>query len=710
MKFKKLNPRISMVFLALVFSLILSTAPTLRVWAETPVMLDQYVPMRDGVLLFTKVLLPDPAVWGSGPYPTILSTTPYGVGAPGVLPSPLPTQPFNGYAYVYQDTRGRYSSQGVWSRGTDGVDGYDTIVWIAKQYWCNGCKIGMSGASAGGITTYLTAGQKPPHLVAIQPTIATANSINNFTFEGQAYELETGLAWSAYTVQGLSASHLASVGLSNPLMDPVYLGVFTDIMTHLGGPSLFFPTLPPPYALPVTSASWMHLPLYNFPGISPYLPGWNETLSHPSKDAWRNSWDVQDKISVPGLHWGGWYDIFSRGTLAAFQHTQKNVGQQKLLITNGSHLTVQTKFPYYPYYKWFDYWLKGIDTGIMDEPPVIYYRMVDTTATVPAVTGEWRYADQWPLPDVKKEIYYLHNNGTISAHFPNYKEDSQTYLYDPNNPVPTMGGRNLFIRAGAVDQSSVEPPNRSDVLVYTSEVLQEDVEIGGNVRVFLHASSNCKDTDFTAKLIDVYPDGRKMLILDGVMRARYRESPEYETFMHPEHQYEFVIDLGDTSQVFKAGHRIQVDISSSNFPRRDRNPNTGHALYVIDTTADAVVAQNTIYHDAWHPSYIVLPIVHQKTRIFEGTASIKTPSLTYNGTAELYTLAKGVYLLLKNLNNRWVKWDIEGDLDTRWVDFYACEGKLGKLFVLAHTEGKEPYFARAWGKGVLFEGTPKASN
>jgi putative CocE/NonD family hydrolase len=363
-------------------------------------------------------------------------------------------------------------------------------------------------------------------------------------------------------------------------------------------------------------------------------------------------------------------------------------------------MTVSTRllYPNDPYYPWFDYWLKGIDTGIMDEPPIIYNRMG---------AGEWRYADEWPLPDIKEKNYYLHGNATLSTNHPSHKEASLSYNYDPNNPVPTMGGRNLFILPGAVDQTSVEPPSRNDVLVYTSDVLDEDMEIAGKVKVFVHASSNRKDTDFTAKLIDVYPDGQKMLILDGVIRARYRESPKYETFMDPGKKYEFLIDLGDTSQVFKAGHRIQVDISSSNFPRHDRNTNTGHALYVIDTAAEAVVAQNTIYHDAQHPSYIVLPIVHPKTRIFEGTASIKTHSLTYEGQAELHTLAKGVYLLLKNLNNRWVKWDIEHDWDSRFVDYYICEGKLGKLSVWVHTEGKEPYFAFAWGKGVLFEGSPK---
>jgi hypothetical protein len=273
--------------------------------------------------------------------------------------------------------------------------------------------------------------------------------------------------------------------------------------------------------------------------------------------------------------------------------------------------------------------------------------------------------------------------------------------------VPTIGGRNLFILAGAVDQTSVEPPNRSDVLVYTGDVLKEDVEIAGNVKVFLYASSNCKDTDFIAKLIDVYPDGKTMMILDGVIRARYRESLKYETLMHPGHKYEFTIDLGDTSQVFKAGHRIQIDISSSNFPRRDRNTNTGKALYIIATNDDAKIARNTIYHDAKYPSYVVLPIVTPKTRIFAGQASIETPDLTYEGPAELHTLPKGVYLRLTDLVNRWVKWDIEKDWDTRFVDYYLCKGKLGKLSVWVHTEGKEPYFAFAWGKGVIFEGTPQ---
>ena len=706
---RKLNPRIPIVFLALMVGVFISTTLAPQVWAAQSCQ-EYDVEMRDGVLLYTRVFLPDPAVWGPGPYPTILSTTPYGIAASGpsagrgncikALPNSYAT---NGYVYVYQDNRGRFFSQGVWTRVGDGRDGYDTVEWVAQRPWCNGCKIGMTGSSALGITTYLTAGERPPHLVAILPQIATANNLNNLTFEGNAMRLDTTLAWAGSQVAGLSQSHINSLGLSPAQLAEalnLYNIVRGDILSHLG-------TGTPPAPLPVTSEYWMHLPLFNFPAFTTFLPALNDNFLHPSQDAYRDAYNVEDKINVPGFHIGGWYDLFAQGNLEAYQHAQKNVGHQKLIMYNGGHNGAGSPMPYPPTYPptylWFDYWLKGIDTGIMDEPPILYYRMVD----YPTRTGDWHYADRWPLPDVKKENYYLHSNGGLSTHHPKHKEAPRSYNYDPNDPVPTMGGRNLYLTTGSMDQRSVEPPNRSDVLVYTSDVLENDVEVSGRVKVFLHASSNCKDTDFIAKLIDVYPDGSTMMILDGVIRARYRESLKYERLMHPGHKYEFTIDLGDTSQVFKAGHRIQVDISSSNFPRRDRNPNTGHALYVIDTAADAQVAHNTIYHDAHHPSYIVLPVVQPKTRIFEGTASIKTPSLTYEGPAELHTLSKGVYLLLKDLSNKWVKWDIEHDWDGRFVDYYNCEGKLGELFVWVHAEGKEPYFAFAWGKGVLFEGSPK---
>jgi len=255
-----------------------------------------------------------------------------------------------------------------------------------------------------------------------------------------------------------------------------------------------------------------------------------------------------------------------------------------------------------------------------------------------------------------------------------------------------------------MDQRSVEPPNRSDVLVYKSEVLSDDVEISGEVKVYLHASSDCKDTDFIAKLIDVYPDGRTMMILDGVIRARYRDSLRTPVLMTPGAIYEFTMDLGDTSQMFKAGHRIQVDITSSNFPRRDRNPNTGHELYIIDTIADLQVANNVIYHNAANPSYIVLPIVTPKTRIYEGDATIDFPGFSYSGSAKLYTLAKGVYL---NTGSKWIKWDIERNWQQGIVEQYKCEGKYGKLSVVIQTNPNASFSALATGDGIHFKSNRK---
>jgi len=670
-----------MAFLGLAFAIIISTG--IAIPAETPVMLDEYVPMRDGVLLYTKVYLPDPNIWGNGPYPTIFTATPYGIGSPGVAPATWPSEVLHGYAFVHQDHRGRNKSAGVWNRATDGKDGFDTIGWISAKSWCNR-KIGMAGMSAMGIATYQTAAERPPYLLAIQPKAASGNRINTYTMESNAIELEGFLAWSAYVVPGLSPSHIASLPLTPAELAAaraLYGVVSADLFSHLGA------------GLPVTSQYWMNLPLYDFPGLSPFLPYWNETLSHPNQDAWRDSWNIQDKINVPGLHWGGWYDIYSRGILEAYQVTQKNVGNQKLFVTSGTHGSIAKNVVSDPYFPWFDYWLKGIDiTGILSEPPISYYRMG---------AEKWAYADQWPLPDVEEEKYYLHSNNTLSSDPPGYREASISFKYDPENPVSTMGGRNLFIPAGGLDQTSVEPPTRTDVLVYTSEELKNDVEIAGHIKVVLHASSDRKDTDFVAKLVDVYPDGKKILVIDGVVRARYRDSLKTPNLMTPGSIYEFTIELGDTNQVFKTGHRIQVDITSSNFPRRDRNPNTGHELYVIDKRTDTLIANNTIYHNAANPSYIVLPVVMEKKRIFEGEARIKTPGFTYEGPATLYTLAKGVYLYT---GSRWIKWDIEKNWEQGMVEHYKCDGKLGELSVLVQGNAHASFSILATGEGIHFKG------
>jgi len=668
------------------------------------------VEMRDGVELYTRVFLPDPAIWGPGPYPAILTATPYGVaGYTGrgqcSNPSYIPNndQAAHGYAYVYQDTRGRYLSGGVWTRRDDGHDGYDTVEWIAQRPWSIG-KIGMGGLSAMGLTTYMTAGMRPPHLVAIAPSIASANALKHFTFEGQALQFETTLAWRASNVyNGLSQSHYDSLALTPAQLAAAkadVAAVYADVMSHLTSPT------------PLASPSWMRLPLYNFPGISPLLPSWNETLMHPSsQDPYYDPFNVENKIKIPGLHMGGWYDIYGRGIVESYMGIEKNIGKQKLLMTNKTHMQFAYAVPMDAYYKWFDYWLKGLDNDAMDEPSVSYFRMLDTLT--PPGTGEWLLADQWPLPDVSPKTLYLHSNGKLSDDLPGNAEGPRLYTYDPKAPLPTLGGRNLYITAGAKDQRDVEPPKRTanDVLLYTSDVLPSDMEVSGKVKVVLHASSNCRDTDFVAKLIDVYPDGRAMLILDSVIRARYRDSLSTETLMTPNVVYEFNLDLGDTSQVFKAGHRIQIDISSCNFPIRDRNTNTGNASYVIDDAEDVIVANNTIYHNAANPSYVVLPVVTPKTRIFAGNARINMPGISYDGPAALYTLGKGVYLYSPNALNaagrHWIKWDLEKHWAEGAVEHYKGQGKYGPVSVLIQSNPNASFNVNANGEGIHFRSNGK---
>lgn len=555
------------------------------------------VEMRDGILLFTKIYLPDTDIWGPGPYPAVLSTTPYGIGGRGEAPpSPenWPAYVQAGYAYVTQDHRGRNLSQGVWNRATDGQDGYDTVEWMAGQAWCDG-SIAMTGGSAGGIAAYQVAAENPPHLVTIVSLIASADSQNNSTFYNGAIKWETLLGWVLAVSGGLSQSHLDSLGLTEAEIaaeELANLMALGDLYSHR---EFVEPNRP------VDSAVWMTLPLTAVPGVG--LGGsWDHILTNFAvQNEYRDEYKVWDRIQIPALHIGGWYDIFGRGTMEAYSKIAgSGVPDQKMYMTPGIHPTVGTYIPPDLTFRWLEYWLKDVDNGIMDEAAVHYYLMGP---------DEWQAADQWPPPGVDQAVYYLHADGSLNRSFPVKRAPSTTYLYDPSDPVLTIGGRNLMVPAGAYDQRPVEPPNRDDVLVYTSDTLQEDLIVTGNVKVVLHASSDAPDTDFTAKLIDVYPDGMTVNVLDDVLRARFRESPRYEVFMTPGKTYALEIDLGDTAQVFQAGHRIQIDISSSNFPCKDRNPNTGNTLYIEDGPEDVVVAANTIHHDLFHRSYVVLPVM-----------------------------------------------------------------------------------------------------
>lgn len=532
-------------FIFLLLSLILLTG------CPTPT--THMVPMRDGVKLATEVYLP---LKGKGPWPVLLIRTPYGrkwnVSLLGYA---------SDYALVIQDVRGRYESEGeFYPFHDDGwgkhQDGYDTAAWILSQSWCNG-KIGTSGVSANGILQHLLAGTTPPGLSCQFILVAPTDLYSQLVFQG---------------------------------------GVFR-------------------YSLVTT---WLEKQKASY---------WLDTIrEHPNYDSFWELGNVENRtewITTPAYHIGGWYDIALKGTTNGFLTRQTEgaegaKGNQKLLIGPWTHLgmpwTIQGEL-IYPlnsllnwgalFRNWNNYWLKGIDTGVMDEPPVLYYVMGDTSN--PFTPGnEWREAETWPPFDLTPHPYYLHPEGILSPDEPKDYEASSTYLFDPENPVPNFGGANLNIPAGPYNQRPIE--NRHDVILFSTDPLEEPLEVTGNLKVILYISSDVVDTDFTAKLTDVYPDGRSMLVADGIIRTRYRNSFTTPELMIPGTIYCLEIDLWATSIIFNQGHRIRLAISSSNYPRFDVNPSTGGDPFDKE---EMIEATNTIYYNTTYPSHILLPIATQ---------------------------------------------------------------------------------------------------
>ena len=568
----------------LVIGLLVSPAPAVLADGG-PAFFDTYVEMSDGALLYTRVYLPDPDIWGPGPYPVILDRTPYGIGTPGSDPR-WPVDIMLGYARVDQDTRGRYSSQGLDCLFYDDIsDGYDAVDWIAAQEWCDG-NVGAYGYSAPGITAFLAAGEPHPNLKAIAPLSSSGNLMTDLTFEGGAFRGDSLLWGIGQTVSGLSTipgGHRDLLGIDPTTWMSHTMVVYSLLLNLLGYAAN--PTAPASY--------WMHLPLYDFnPSYAAMQPYGNEILNHPNQDAWRDHYNVYGMVEVPTLLTTGWYDFFQRCQINDFLALQDRGVPVKLIVGPGTHGTP----PPIPVYEWFDYWLKGIDNGIMDEPPIKYYCLE---------ADEWRWANEWPPQEVEYVNYYLHEGGVLSTDAPTGWEEPANYTYDPLDPVVTRGGANLMLSSGSLDQTPVVL-GRDDILSYTGSPLTEEVEIAGPLTVVLSASSDCLDTDFTAKVIDVHPTGELMLVADGIIRARYRDSMAMPELMEPSEVYTITFDIGNIDYLFEAGHSVRVDISSSNFPKYDRNLNTGGELYKESTW---VVAENTIYHDAVNPSYIMLPVV-----------------------------------------------------------------------------------------------------
>lgn len=556
--------------------------------------------MRDGTTLYADVYRPA----DGEPHPVILVRLPYDKAQAMLISYAHPVwYAQHGYIVVMQDTRGRYASQGdFYPFKYEMTDGYDSVEWAAALPGSNG-KVGMYGFSYVGATQLLAAVMKPPHLTCIVPGLTGSQYYDGWTYNGGALALSFALSWSL-----------------NLSMDTAHRRQDAELEAAV---SAGFPnTASLSYMLPLTEFG-----LLKDSDIAPYFFDW---LAHPTYDDYWKQWSIDsryDQIEVPALHFGGWYDIFRDGVLKNFNGIQQSGGNeiardnQKLVVGPWYHIpwsqhTGQIDFGAEAHgifddlqLRWFDYWLKGIDNGVIDEPRVRLFLMGD---------NRWLEADTWPLPNTQETPFYLHSggranslegDGRLSRDVPG-DEAPDINVFDPHYPTPSFGGHSCCFPhispMGPADQRPVEVFHT--VLVYTSDVLENDLTIAGNVTATLWATSSTVDADFTVKLVDVYPDGRAINLTEGILRARYRDSLEVPELLQPDEVYQLTLAVGNTCNVFKAGHRIRVEVAHSNFPHWDRNTNTGN-VPAADTYSDMQVSQHLIFHDHNRPSHITLPVV-----------------------------------------------------------------------------------------------------
>jgi len=568
------------------------------------------VPMktRDGVTLRADVYRPA----GSGRHPVLLSRLPYDKNGRR-RPGDIDVFVERGYVVIMQDTRGRFASDGerYVPLAPEANDGYDAVEWAAQLPYADG-RVGTMGQSYLGATQYLLAPTRPPHLRAAFPASAAADFHQAWVYHtGGAFEL----GWQVPYAMLMARDTIARKGLTTSLLPDLERALAPAVT---------------PWAPPLTAEAYRRLPLSAWADLlAPVADYLGDYLRHPEDGpAWwpLNLERQHHEIDVPMYHVTSWYDIFLHGGIANFcglrHHARTETARraQKLLIGPWAHLFPYTsptstgtgEIDFGPaalidlheiQLRWFDHWLKGADTGILDEPPVKIFVMG---------LNRWRDEQEWPLARARYTPYYLHGTGQangaggdggLSPAVPG-DESPDRFVYDPADPVPTRGGNTLILAMGVMDQRPVEA--RADVLVYTSAAMTEPLEVTGPITVTLHAASSAPDTDFTAKLVDVRPDGYAQNLADGIVRARYRLSRERATPLPPGEVSAFTIDCWATSHVFRPGHRIRLEISSSNFPRFDRNLNTGEDQA---TGTRWQTAQQTVFHDARYPSHVLLPII-----------------------------------------------------------------------------------------------------
>ncbi|HZW56006.1 MAG TPA: CocE/NonD family hydrolase [Nitrososphaerales archaeon] len=543
--------------------------------------------MRDGIKLSSDIYRPD----SEERFPTIVTRSPY-MTVEGFQKRFADEAKFfasRGYVYVIQDCRGKNDSEGTYQPFFDDpTDGYDTLEWCARQVWSNG-SIGTIGASYQAWNQWQAATLSPPNLKAMICIVSLPDPVINVPFQNGALVL-----WMAEWMAMVD-------GKKN-----------TD-------PSIFD-----------TAKIYNHLPLRSMDGKfgRPNSAIWQKWIDHPSSDEfWRKTFyqDKFDRIDLPVLHISGWYDDII-GThlnyIGMKRHapSEKARENQKLIIGPWQHhVNVTRRLSSIDFGEsslidlrkieldWFDYWLKGIDNGVMNQPMVDIFVMG---------RNSWKRSDAWPFEGTKYIKYFLHSSGRantsagdglLSAIEPKDTEGSNsvdTYTYDPKDPCPNLFDDTSGVAAEAPhDQRPIE--RRDDVLVYSTPRLDSEVEVSGPVKVKLYASSSALDTDFWAQLVDVFPNGYSMHLTEGILRARYRNSLAKPELLEPHKVYQFSIDLWVTSNAFLKDHRIRLDVSTSSFPKYDRNPNTGHEF---GRDAEMQVAEQKIYHTKGFPSHVVLPI------------------------------------------------------------------------------------------------------
>ncbi len=533
------------------------------------------IPMRDGVHLAANVFLPGKP----GRVPAILERTPYGKGT-AITPN-YQALVDHGYAVVAEDVRGRYGSEGIFDPlRQESRDGDDTLNWIARQSWSNG-RIGMTGGSYRGIVQWKAALTGNPHLKAIFPVVSGYDDYRDrFYSTGGAMKLGNRLLW-----------------MSENLKAPGYQPDFSRYVLHL-----------PLRTADIAATGWS-------------TRMYREAAAHPAFDTFWRELSVKeqlDRIRIPVFAVGGWYDNFVQSDLEAYAALHETEGLNRVLIGPWPH-NMSYQFPGTDFgpqshvpvrrlqIEWFDQWLMGKDTELASKPPVKVFLMG---------SNRWLEDEKWPPQDARAVAFYLDGegransmdgDGTLTERAPRHQAQDH-YVFDPRDPVPTRGGavccNPKVFSWGPMDQRPVE--RRNDVLVYTTRPLREDTDVIGPVRALLYVATSARDTDFTAKLVDVAPGGYARNLTDGILRLRYRNSLELPEPAKEGEIYRITVDAGVTGNTFLKGHRIRLEISSSNFPRFDRNPNTGT---LVATETRLLKAAQTVYHDREHPSRLVLMVM-----------------------------------------------------------------------------------------------------